>query len=926
VRAVDETTQVVVVRGEAGIGKSRLVQEFCDRRPDVIVATSHCIGFTDAARPTLSPIAGLMHALLRALDPRLHEHALGASRAALTRLLPDVADTDVDAPASEAPERVFDAVLAVIDRVATTKHLVLVLEDAQWADLSTLDCLRYLALDLKAAALIVVTVRSDEFATTPEIRRHLAELARLPNVTPLALEPLSDDVVVRLIELRSVSLARQDRDRIVVRCEGNPFFVSELLEAPRDDEDLPITLREFLVSRLIDLPDDALEVIMTAAVIGLRVEHDLLRRSCALEAPDVDRSVRVAIDRKVLVTDSSVPVYTFRHALLRDAVLSESLPFERAQTSRRVAVALEGCVADGIVIDDAQPRLAAYWRESGDSAHAIPAYVGAAEEAEALGAWSDAIELYAGALRLMPNDPERVDLLLRAASLATQTIDQSHRAIEWCRAALDVTQLSNLDEASARALLAFALYRAGDIANAIPLLDAAVAELPDQPSPQRAVVLARAAQVANMEGRDGAEDLARRALESAGTCARPDLEANALVTLAGLADDRGAHDDARLLYERARSIIRETGLVDEHFRAYANEAVGLRDQGAVGESARLVVSALDEVGFAAGCYERDAFSSAAVMDLVDLGLLDRAERIVHDPAIAAQGLRGLDHYAGATALALARGDLERAREASDLLDAAVESHGHPAVGCLAAFVALPLAARLQAWDRVEARVGQLADWIITSGYGTYNYARAWLEAVRACGEMARQAEWSDRALEHVARLTAVASQPGLAAYRLAGLAEAGLALGGGTGDAFAEAAIAFGDEVIQVLATRETEARVALRDGESDRVRSTVLAGIELATAIGAGWHVERFNDLARQGRIKVVARSSNANRYGLTQRECEVLALVVDGSTDREIADTLTVGVRTVETHVRNILMKLDVRNRGQAARVAQEERLLAA
>jgi predicted ATPase len=265
------------VAGDSGVGKTRLVSELLRRAEaagaEVLSGDAVELGEGEvpyaALMSALRPLSRDGHPSLDALHPR--------DRAELARLLPGLAgaapaDDGTDTPAQG---RLFEAVLALLDRLGTDGPVVLALEDLHWADPSTRAFVAFLARSLcSERVLAVMTYRVDELHRRHPLRPLLAEIERDPAVHRITLEPLSrDELAAALEDILGEPPAGDLLDRLYARSEGNPLFMEELLAAGVDGRGaLPITLRDALMVRIEQLSEPAQELLRVLAV-GQQVDH-----------------------------------------------------------------------------------------------------------------------------------------------------------------------------------------------------------------------------------------------------------------------------------------------------------------------------------------------------------------------------------------------------------------------------------------------------------------------------------------------------------------------------------------------------------------------------------------------------------------------------------------------------------------------------
>ncbi|MPZ84544.1 MAG: AAA family ATPase [Actinophytocola sp.] len=293
-------TRLVLVDGDAGVGKTRLVQAFVARVGGrATVLRGGCLQF-EADIP-YAPFA-------EALPDLFGEEATGAptgDRVAAYR-------------------RVAEAVTRAGDLV------VLVLEDLHWADASTRDLLRHLHRALADAdVLIVATCRSDELTADHPVATLVTELARSPRTERLHLDPLDRPGVAALARaVLDAEPAPDLVDQLVARAEGNPFFTEELLAAWPGSGDVPRTVRDIVLTRLARLSKNAQHLARLASVAGRTVPHDLLQGLGALPEDELGTALRELVDHGQLTTAGS-DAYAFRHALIHESLYRDLLPGER---------------------------------------------------------------------------------------------------------------------------------------------------------------------------------------------------------------------------------------------------------------------------------------------------------------------------------------------------------------------------------------------------------------------------------------------------------------------------------------------------------------------------------------------------------------------------------------------------------------------
>nr|MBA2560389.1 AAA family ATPase [Propionibacteriales bacterium] len=322
----------VLIAGDAGVGKSRLLAELRARfrDSDWRVLLGHCLDFGDSALPYL-PFTE-MFGRLTTDSPALAE-SVAKAHPGVSRLMPGMRRLiDPDEVQALRVERgdLIEAVHAALEQLAKAVPLLVVIEDVHWADQSTREMLSFLlSRQFVQPVSVVASYRSDDLHRRHPLRAAVAEWARLPGVTRLQLAPLSDVDVRTLVQIiHPAPLAELDLHAIVVRAEGNAFFAEELVAAAElGRRTLPDDLADLLLVRLDQLDEASSLAVRATSVAGRRVSHALLSRVVDLDDGALDAALRAAVERNVLVP-VGVDSYAFRHALLAEAVYDDLLPGE----------------------------------------------------------------------------------------------------------------------------------------------------------------------------------------------------------------------------------------------------------------------------------------------------------------------------------------------------------------------------------------------------------------------------------------------------------------------------------------------------------------------------------------------------------------------------------------------------------------------
>ena len=316
---------LVLVAGEAGVGKSRLLAELLARASAGGTRTlaGGCLDLGGGGLP-FAPFTEALKALVRDLG-RESETAVaavfGSSEQALAGLVPDLrkavpgdaSPVDLEDQARRQAS-LFDAVIDVLGRLSAVSPVLLVLEDIHWADGSTRDLLRFLLRNVRDERLLIVaTIRSDELHRRHPLMRLLSELERLPRVERLDVAPFDR---LEIVEQATAILGHQPSiaivDSVVERSDGLPFYVEELLATDAAGGTVPGSVRDIVGLSLAALPDGSVSLVRAAAVIGGSFTFDRLAAVAGLDKTALLPALRGAIEARVLVSSDRADEATVR--------------------------------------------------------------------------------------------------------------------------------------------------------------------------------------------------------------------------------------------------------------------------------------------------------------------------------------------------------------------------------------------------------------------------------------------------------------------------------------------------------------------------------------------------------------------------------------------------------------------------------------
>ena len=398
----------VLVGGEAGVGKSRLVSEFAERSrgAGARVLIGGCLELGAEGLPFV-PFTFVLRGLVRDLGVAAVAELLpGGASKELARLLPEFGEPAGPDGTGEARARLFEQMLLLLEHLAEAEPVVLVIEDMHWADRSTRDLLAFLIRNQPTldGVLIMVTYRSDDLHRSHPLRPLLAELDRIDWVTRMDLGRLTRQGTGQLVA--QIIGRDPDDDRLAAvyrRTEGNPLFVEALLGDGELGSGLPESLHDLLVAGVRRLPEESQEVVRVASAGGERTGHGLLAAVTGLDGTALARALRPAVAANVLLTDPDG--YMFRHALIREAVHDELLPGERSQLHSRFAEAIGADPA--LVMPGRAPGEQSYhWYAAHDTTRALMSAWKAADQAGRSLAYAEQLAMLSRVLELWPQVPD----------------------------------------------------------------------------------------------------------------------------------------------------------------------------------------------------------------------------------------------------------------------------------------------------------------------------------------------------------------------------------------------------------------------------------------------------------------------------------------------------------------------------------------
>jgi DNA-binding CsgD family transcriptional regulator len=909
---VDDQPLVALVTGEAGVGKSRLVRELVtglSRSTPVITGQAS----EDAGQP--------FDAVRDALDGHVRAWAelppaLGAWAHPLRHLLGHPIDAGEHRDDHvHAPDELLRAGIELVRIIAGGGPAVFVIEDLHWADADSIALFGRLAATQALPLLVIGTFRTEDLDRHHPLAGLLPTLERQRSVTHVALRRLSADELGVLLEaVYGRPVAAAVVEALHRRTLGNPFFAEELIAAAsgRSPEDLvsaplPWNAAEAVLRRLDVLSSEERRVLDAAAVLGHRVPFDLLAQVCRIDEDDLIEVLSRLVDVGLLI-EHETDLFAFRHALTREAVGGELLGRQRRRLHERALEVLRelGSEDDAVLAHHA----ACAGRAEEAARHLRAAAVRALRE----GAPPQALRLAEQGLAGAEDDIVLAAVAARAA-WATGALAAAERYGEQWRD-LAVEAGNAAEESAALRNLAGCRWAAGDLDGYWAHIHQAL-EVAERlgPTEELAWALAYRAQ-AHLLSRDAVEALvwADRALELVERIGADGVRPHVLVTRGtALTDDPERVDEGVRLLQRGREEATAIGDLVTLGRALNNAVLPMISAAATADAGKLI-----EEGMAiADRYGLDMFAASFSVIAVQLAQIEgdaaQAERqleIAH--RFEGGGLRQVELASMEAYQRMEEGDLDAAEVVLQAAEAVAAGLGPSMELDDRNAMIVDLAARRGDAARLRAAVDRFVDQREQPGrtFGGVAVGLALLEAgtppadVRSLigdapppTSFGKYEAWSDQ-LEG-ALLEAEGDLEGaVAALRNALDAPSGW-----------RPASLIADGRLRL-------ARILDRLGRRTEAREQAALAADL---------LERWPGRRRDAARGLLRRLGGGDADGLlTARELEVLGLISEGLTNRQIAERLFIARKTAAVHVSNILAKTGLSTRTEAATWALREGLV--
>jgi DNA-binding CsgD family transcriptional regulator/tetratricopeptide (TPR) repeat protein len=955
--ALEGNPRLLLIAGDSGVGKTRLLSEARGVFEGAHVLFGQCVEQGELELP-YAPLLGALRPLVRDRDAVLAELSAG-SRAHLASLLPSLGPSaGGDGAGADGQMRLFESLLELLHLLSVRQPLVLVLEDMHWADRSTRAFAAFLARSLIGErVLVLLSYRGDELHRKHPLRPLLAELVRLDTARLIELEPFDrGELTEALTDILGEHPDDDLIDRLLTRTDGNALYVEELLAAALDGRGAtPQSLRDAFMLRIERMSVDA-GLAARAVSVGRSMDESMISRLTGIASAPLRDALREAVAEHVLVADNEGH-FCFRHALLREVVYDDLLPGERNTMHLELARQLEATGELACAEDEAGrvAVIATHYAAAGDQSAALRATIRAAREARHVHAYGEMADLYERAHGLWARVPDaeaiagidEVALLEEAAGAYALNGDHRH-GIMLAESGMKLLDPEQDPVRYARLLVrrGRSRWRLNQASSGSEDLERALTLLPEEASAERARLLSWIARTRTLRGhyreaiREG--EPAREAAEAASL---PVVVGEVLNTLGMARIALGEVDAGEALLREAITLAREQDDLDDLGTAYSNLADFLNLAGRTRDALSVIEQGLQEVRSRIG--RGFGWMTMTLSALAfEAGEWDEARANLGPPLGSLAGVPLIFRLLRDAELALGEGDErlahERLAQAEPLVRVTGEAQWHGLYGSLLGELArrageleAAQAAVARALDELEVCTDDVMRIARVTAIGTAVEADRALRA-RDLREPETEADALARARIHLERLEAAAADGGPVerAWLTVGLAEAARARGEDDPALWQHAADSW--EALErpycaaLSRWRQAEALVAAEDRTA--AAEVAAAALAVAERLGAGWLAGELQGLRARARLEVAVTATAGNGapaageesgseelpFGLTPRELQVLTLIAEGATNRQIGNSLYMAEKTASVHVSRILTKLGVRSRTQAAAMA--------
>lgn len=926
---------VLLVAGEAGVGRTRLLEDTLEKS-GLHVLTGRAR--SDAPSP-YGPVTAVLRGGLE--DLRKQEYFRGPLSGHLANLLPELGPS----PGETDSDVLVEAVITALCAIAQDRPTVLFFDDLHGADNATIELIPTLAERIQDAPLLVLgTYRNDEITRDHPIRRLRDSLRRARSLHELTVGTLDRAETGAMLEaVLGAKVSNDLVETVFEKSQGVPLYVEELARAlaasgrleeggdviglaSKDDLPIPESVRDSVLLRLDALSPPARSALEAAAVIGVDFDFELVGRIA--EDPS---AIEELLDR-FWIFESAPGVGSFRHELIREAVKSEIGWSRRRSLSRRIASYLER--------EGSPPeRVVGHWLAAQEYEAACNALLDLADRSCRLHAYRDAAAAAHQALEIWPaslGEAKRLEALRQLAHCA-QVSGELGAAVRALREVVDSTPSAKDTARHAEALrdlaTVYGLQGATEQSLSTRTASAEAFEAAGLPAEAATEWLAVAARLTADSSLERALQVVRKASALAVEAKRSDLEVRTKGFEGNLLAMVGRFDEGRKLAQEALSLALNSNLAGAAAEAYrrlasvldyGSDFAGSRDaymtavnycraQGDDG-SAQVCLGCMCAIVYRTGHWKRT---------------LETVREVSSDP-LASGGSHSIAETIAGLVYA-ARGETRAARKRFKTATAMAHEGGARVIQLMCRF-GMALVAELEGGLDKAAELHQqvIEGWQETED--RHDLIPCFLWQATFFGRLGREHETTQRA-DALARVASATGNAETMAALAHALGEVSL-LNGKSADAVDHfrRGLAQAEKLeipfeLAIITWRLGTALAA--DGDRSGAVRHLSNAYRVARKLGArptatliAGELEALGERIEEGRYPQEAGRSG--RAGLTRRQAEIVRLLADGLTNKEIASKLYLSSRTVDMHVSNILDRLDCAGRTEAARKAAELGLL--